>query len=100
MNKSHDDALAEIRKQLFPREPCYIEVIAVRPSLRGQGFGRKLLQAVLNECDGDPVVLECTDLNNVGFYKKFGFQEVKLVTLSDGETNSTDTVTLSIMLKQ
>jgi ribosomal-protein-alanine N-acetyltransferase len=63
------------------REKYTVELtnIGLRQTIRNQGFGRLLLKAFLDRCDGVgafSVILEVRESNAaaIGFYKKFGFE--------------------------
>ena len=47
--------------------------IFVRPELRGRGYGRSLMEAVLSLSEIKTVTL-CTGLGNISFFKLFGFE--------------------------
>lgn len=81
MLKTHDEELAQLRQQLLPRMPWYVEIIAVRPSFHGEGLGGKLLRLIIDMSEGEPIVLECTTRANTEFYRKFGFEIVKEIEL-------------------
>lgn len=64
----------------------YVMVLGVAPAFQGQGYGRALLQPILDraETDGMPCYLETTQPNNVSFYERLGFR----VLLDDVEPES------------
>jgi len=47
--------------------------IFVKPGLRGKGYGRFIMKAVLKETRNRRVTL-CTGFGNVAFFKRFGFR--------------------------
>ena len=49
--------------------------VGVAPAFQGQGYGRALLQPMLDraELEGLPCYLETTQANNVSFYRRLGF---------------------------
>lgn len=91
MMEAHDSGLEELRRQLYPRNPWYIEVIAVRPSAHGQGLGGQMMRGIIDMAGDAPIVLECTDKATIGFYCKYGFEVVKEMVLSDPAKPEDDT---------
>ncbi|KAJ5708345.1 Acyl-CoA N-acyltransferase [Penicillium malachiteum] len=63
----------------------YLEVIAVHPSLQFRGIGGKAMHWILEHVQEQPIYLECTRRENVGFYESFGFEVVDEVELVDEE---------------
>ncbi len=53
----------------------YVMVLGVAPAFQGQGYGRALLQPMLDraELEGVPCYLETTQPKNVSFYRRLGF---------------------------
>lgn len=57
----------------------YVEYLAVDPSLRGKGIGRRIMEQLILDCN-QPVILEVeppTDpltTRRIGFYHRLGFQ--------------------------
>lgn len=70
----------------MPVPHWYVMVIGVAPAFQGQGYGRALLQPILDraETDGVPCYLETTQPRNVSFYERLGFR----VLLDDVEPES------------
>lgn len=70
----------------MPVPHWYVMVVGVAPAFQGQGYGRALLQPILDraETDGVPCYLETTQPNNVSFYERLGFR----VLLDDVEPDS------------
>lgn len=91
MMEAHDAGLEELRRQLNPRKPWYIEVIAVRPSSHGQGLGGQMMRGIIDMAGDAPIVLECTDKATLGFYRKYGFEQVKEMLLKDPAKPEDDT---------
>ena len=54
----------------------YVMVLGVSPAFQGQGYGRALLQPMLDQAarDGMPCYLETAQPGNVGFYQRLGFE--------------------------
>lgn len=96
---AHENNMEELRKQLWPKKPWYIEVIAVRPSQQGKGLGGKMLEAIKQLVGEDPIVLECTDIANIGFYRRHGFEVVKEVALKDATDLNDKGMSLYLMLR-
>ena len=69
----------EFHKKDAPEPHWYTMVVGVDPSFQGQGFGRALLDPVLNRAKNDkfPVYLETAQPKNVTFYEKLGFDVVR-----------------------
>lgn len=60
----------------IPNEPCwFMDLVAVHPSARGRGLGRRLIAHGLAQAreDGLPTFLETAQLRNVAYYEQFGF---------------------------
>lgn len=60
----------------MPGPHWYVMVVGVAPAFQGQGYGRALLQPMLDRADTDglPCYLETTQPGNVSFYQRLGFQ--------------------------
>lgn len=77
-------------KAVDPRHPdgphAYLFTVGVRPSMQGQGLGKRLLAPVLKACDahGLPVYLENSNPANRGFYQGLGFVRTELFTILPG----------------
>ena len=81
-----EEILAPIEKaheEILKRGYLYLQVIGVSPKLQGQGFGGKLLRAIIEYADNEEILiyLETTE-ENVQLYKKFGFRVLKEIKLS------------------
>lgn len=79
----HDDLSGEGMKQMtdYDAQGMYfcLLTVAVRPESRGQGIGRKLLQAIVKQAQQDrlrAVILLCEE-HLVPFYKQEGFDYVR-----------------------
>jgi len=70
----------------MPEPHWYVMVVGVAPAFQGQGYGRALLQPMLDRAytDGVPCYLETTQPKNVTFYQRLGFR----VLVDDVEPNS------------
>jgi ribosomal protein S18 acetylase RimI-like enzyme len=81
-----DAAVAAMTRHhpVFPH--AYLFTIGVRPSARGQGHGRTLIQPVLDACDGAglPAYLENSNPANRGFYGSCGFERQGMIELEPG----------------
>jgi ribosomal protein S18 acetylase RimI-like enzyme len=75
--------VADRRKHMAGRPYLYLLIIGVATAWRGQGFGRKLLDAVINqsEREGLPLYLDVQVEENVKMYQHFGCQLINTVTL-------------------
>ena len=73
------DRKANMKGQTF----IYLLVIGVAPAFQGQGFGGKLLRALIKESErtGTPLYLETETESNVRLYERFGFVVVKEIVL-------------------
>ena len=72
-----------------PREPhYYLAILGVDPAAQGAGLGSRLLQPMLERCDGEGVgaYLECSKERNVDFYARHGFRVTGEVRLLFGPT--------------
>ncbi len=82
-------ALTEQMKAVHPEEPhWYLAVIGSDPSVRGGGFGSALMRSRLDRCDaeGAPAYLESSNVDNVPYYNRFGFEVTGEITAPDGPT--------------
>ncbi len=79
--------LSEMMKREHPEEPhWYLAMIGSDPSVRGQGFGKALMQAGLDRADADhaPAYLESTKPDNIPYYQRFGFEVTGELTVPGG----------------
>ncbi|KAJ5675540.1 hypothetical protein N7462_008437 [Penicillium macrosclerotiorum] len=65
----------------------YLEVIAVHPALQSRGLGAGVMRSVLDLVADQPIYLECTRYENIGFYENFGFRVIEKVELTDAPTH-------------
>ena len=58
------------------RPHWYVMVVGVAPAFQGLGYGRALLQPMLEQADRDgvPTYLETAQPTNVSFYQRLGFE--------------------------
>lgn len=76
-------ALSAIESR-HPTEPhWYLEVLGTDPTRRGKGIGTALLAPMIDRCDevGLPAYLESSKRENLAFYRRFGFEVTKELTL-------------------
>jgi len=61
----------------------YLQIIGVAAACQGQGFGGKLLRALIEECErsGTSLYLETETESNVRMYERFGFVVIKEIVL-------------------
>lgn len=73
------------KKNMKGRKFIYLQVIGVAPKFHGQGFGGKLIRALIEKSDreGIPIYLETETENNVKMYERFEFKLIKKITLPD-----------------
>ena len=71
-----DPLEAARRKNMRGRAYIYLIILGVSPEYQGQGYGGKLLRAVIEESRtaGLPIYLETAAEKNVRMYEKFGFK--------------------------
>ncbi|KAF1993233.1 hypothetical protein P154DRAFT_527909 [Amniculicola lignicola CBS 123094] len=76
----------------------YLVYIGTKPSARGKGHCRKLMEHVTNQADreGRATYLESSNECNPPIYRKFGFEDKRTVHLQRGEKN----VALDIMVRE
>lgn len=85
---------------LGPRDDqaWYLVYIGCRPSARGKGYARKLIDHISAEADaeGRPCYLESSNEVNVKIYGRMGFEVKKNIHLQRAEEN----ITLDIMVRE
>jgi len=73
--------------EAHPPEPYgYLQVLGVDPRWHGRGLGSALMREVAARADRDrrPAILETGKPENVGFYRRFGFEIVRATQLESG----------------
>jgi ribosomal protein S18 acetylase RimI-like enzyme len=76
----------------------YLVYLGTRPSGRGKGHARKLIEHVtkLADREGRPCYLESSNETNPPIYRKFGFEETRRINLQRGGRN----IPLDIMVRE
>ena len=72
-------AVFEAMTSYHPQEPhWYLPLIGIDPAYQGKGFGSLLLKHATDICDRDgmPAYLESSNLANVPFYERHGFEAI------------------------
>ncbi|SDH60208.1 Acetyltransferase (GNAT) family protein [Rhodococcus triatomae] len=72
---------------VHPEEPhWYLSAIGTGAAARGGGFGKALLTSRLDRCDreGVPAYLESSNVANLPYYERFGFELVREVAIPGG----------------
>ena len=71
------------KETMRARSYLYLQIIGVAPAFQGQGFGGKLLRALIEKSEqtGMSLYLETETEKNVSMYERFGFQVVKEIVL-------------------
>ena len=74
---------ADRKAHMKGRAYIYLMIIGVTAEFQGQGFGTRLLQALIGESEkaGIPIYTETQTENNVRFYEKLGFKQIRKITL-------------------
>jgi ribosomal protein S18 acetylase RimI-like enzyme len=75
-------------RRVHPKEPhWYLETLAVQPDRQRQGVGSFLIAPTLEQADRDalPVYLETTKAANIAYYRRFGFEVLRELTVAGGE---------------
>ncbi len=84
---SVDRALGEEMKAAHPEEPhWYLAAIGSDPQVRGIGYGNALLRSRLDRCDADgaPAYLESSNLDNIPYYLRYGFEVTGEIAMPGG----------------
>jgi ribosomal protein S18 acetylase RimI-like enzyme len=65
------------------RKYIYLLIVGVKAELQGQGIGKKLLQAPIEESEqaGIPIYTETQTANNVSFYERLGFRQIRKIIM-------------------
>lgn len=76
----------------------YLVYLGTKPSGRGKGHARKLIEHVtkLADREGRPCYLESSNETNPPIYRKFGFEEMRRINLQRGGRN----IPLDIMVRE
>ena len=92
----HDTKLAALGER--DDNSWYLVYIGTRPSGRGKGHCRKLIEHVTKQADRERVAcyLESSNEANPPIYRKFGFQDVRTIHLQRADKN----VILDIMIRE
>lgn len=79
-------------------EAWYLVYIGTRPSGRGKGHARKLIEHITKQADREhrPCYLESSNPVNVSIYRKFGFEEKRTINLQRGGKN----IPMEIMVRE
>ena len=74
---------ADRKANMKGRAYIYLLIIGVASQLQGQGFGGKMLRALVEESEqaGTPLYLEATTERNVKMYKRLGFRLLNQIIL-------------------
>jgi ribosomal protein S18 acetylase RimI-like enzyme len=74
---------ADRKANMRGRPFIYLMIIGVASEFQGQGFGGKLLGALIEESEqaGIPIYVETEPEKNVRMYERFGFRSVNQITL-------------------
>jgi GNAT superfamily N-acetyltransferase len=78
--------IKRINREKIVKGPYYLcDMIGVNPHIQRQGIGRKMLEAKLEEFDKEkvPCYLETSKVENVDYYKKFGFTLIHRYKISE-----------------
>src|SRR5262249_11882089 len=73
--------------ELHPREAhLYLHVVGVHPSQKGRGLGGALLRqaAMIADAAGVPSHLETSNPDNLGLYRRFGYEVKQEITSHGG----------------
>ncbi|KAL8936034.1 MAG: hypothetical protein Q9211_004385 [Gyalolechia sp. 1 TL-2023] len=91
------DTKREVLRHL-DNDSWYLVYIGTKPEARGKGYARMLIEYVTKQADaqGHTCYLESSNDINPAIYRKFGFDTVKKIQLTDGPSP----VGLDIMVRQ
>lgn len=76
---------ADRKHNMLGRSHVYLLILGVAPEHQGQGWGGRLLRAVIEYCRqrGRALYLETETEANVRMYERFGFRTIKTITLPE-----------------
>ncbi len=74
---------ADRKANMKGRAYVYLMIIGVASEFQGQGFGGKLLRALIEESEqiGIPIYLETTTKRNIRMFERLGFRVLNQITL-------------------
>jgi len=69
----------------WPSPHLYLLQVGVDPSCQGRGLGRRALEYLVTRAraEGVPAYLETSNADNLGFYRRFGFEVVEELRVAD-----------------
>jgi len=72
-----------MQRRLLPEPHLYLATLAVDPEQQGKGFGRRLLELMVEQADrsGQACYLETALGRSVGLYRKSGFEVAEKLTV-------------------
>jgi GNAT superfamily N-acetyltransferase len=79
-------ALTAIEKVHPKEEHYYLEALGTRQDMQSKGVGSSVIRAMLDRCDteGMPAYLESSNLRNVPFYARHGFEKTGEIVVGKG----------------
>ncbi|CAG8236116.1 unnamed protein product [Penicillium salamii] len=84
----HEHSVQSLRKRYLWSKLWYLEVVAVHPSLQSRGLGGGVMRWILEHVQNEPIYLECTRKENIGFYQSFGFEVAEEVAMMEDQEDS------------
>jgi ribosomal protein S18 acetylase RimI-like enzyme len=81
--------LQELMDSYRPRKDfMHLTYLATHPEHQGSGIGASMLKPILERAKAQsvPVYLECSNQNNLGFYRQFGFRLIDNISFKGGPT--------------
>lgn len=63
-------------KGILDQDHWFLFILGIDPSYQKQGFGKKLLEPMLDRIDSEklPLMLDTNKKNNLGYYNRYGFE--------------------------